>query len=68
MAKILMHARLCSHNMTCAVSLQLKVPVEFSSTVSKLSRLFFRSIPIVINHLEPEMKRNMLNNTHLEKQ
>ena len=41
MVKILIYAQLGIHNMTCAVSLQLKVPVKFSHKVSKL---FFKKV------------------------
>ena len=33
------------HRMTCAISLGLKVPLEFNRMFLKLSRLFFRSNP-----------------------
>ena len=49
MVKILVYAQLCIHNMTCAVSLQLKVPVKFNHKVSKLSKFFFFSISIKID-------------------
>ena len=49
MVKILIYAQLGIHNMTCAVSLQLKVPVKFSHKVSKLSKFFFFSISIKID-------------------
>ena len=40
----------------CAISLRLKVPVEFSREVPKLSRFFPRSISIEIDLLELKMK------------
>ena len=51
MVKILIYAQLGIHNMTCAVSLQLKVPVKFSHKVSKLfsKKFFFFSISIKID-------------------
>ena len=42
---------------TTSASLRLKVPVEFSRDVSKISRWFFRSIPIEIDLLKIKMKR-----------
>ena len=42
--------------MKWAISLRLKVPVEFSREVSKLSRYFSRSISIEIDLLELKMK------------
>ena len=40
-----------------SASLRLKVPVEFSRDVSKLSRWFLRSIPIEIDLLKIKMRR-----------
>ena len=40
-----------------SASLRLKVPVEFSRDVSKLSRWFLRYIPIEIDLLKIKMKR-----------
>ena len=47
MVKILVYAQLCIHNMTCAVSLQLKVPVKLSITLATRFQNFqnFFSVP-----------------------
>ena len=42
---------------TTSASLRLKVPVEFSRDVSKLSGWFLRSIPIEIDLLKIKVKR-----------
>ena len=56
MVKFLMYCKACIHHMTGAISLRLKVPVEFSREVSKLSRYFSRSIAIEIDLLEIKLK------------
>ena len=57
MVKSLCAARPCIYHMTCAISLRLIVPVEFSCEVLKLSGLVFHSIPFEIDLLELKMKR-----------
>lgn len=52
-----MYARPFSHNMTCAVLLQLQAPVELSREVSKLQRLFLLSNPVEIDLLVPKVNR-----------
>ena len=62
-------ARLCIHNMTCAVSLRLKVLSSLAARIQNYQlRLFFRSIPIEIDLCSSKWKQNMLNKTGFEKQ
>ena len=62
-------ARLCIHNMTCAVSLLLKVLSSLAARIQNYQlRLFFRSIPIEIDLCSSKWKQNMLNKTGFEKQ
>ena len=49
MVKSLPSVRVSITDMKWAISLRLKVPVEFSREVSKLSRFFSRCIPIEID-------------------
>ena len=51
-----MNTQPCIHNMTFTVSLRLKVPVELSREVSKLSRFFFRSIAMDLFQLQMKRK------------
>ena len=49
--------KILTYYMTYASSLRLKVPVEFSPEVSKLSNIFSRFIPIEVGLLE--LKKNI---------